>query len=250
MTTTECLVTVHDQDLVLESERTGQFEAFDRVTYMFVGYGDVDRLPDDLSVVVCRDKPGNVEHLPQFYDFTGWWAMTRDDGLLLQCDNVVCLQYDMKVMEPRIQKVVEMQLKRAAMLAFNAGYYGPNWMLRIPGFEATYNAGLARVGADQRTWEKFDAWPSTQGTAWRTEALVAFMDWFEPLFEAFRDHTFAGHLAERSVKAWLEETDQPVGLGLGLIAHEAADCHGTGALMAGNMALYHERAASFALGKV
>lgn len=245
MTTSQCYVTVHDQDLLLACEEAGQFHLVKRPTYLFVGQRPVDRVPGHVDMIVVRDLEPNMEHLPQFYDFTGWWALAKHG--LITTDVVVCLQYDMHVLDAAIQRRCERLLATGVdMVAMNAGYFGPNWMLNIGGFEAAYRQALAVKGIEMNDWPKFDAWPSTQGTAWRGEALVDFMLWFEPLFEVLGDNVFAGHLAERTVKAYVE-THNGCDYLLGVMQHLAVDCHGTGALMAGNRKLYEERAAVFGL---
>lgn len=242
--TTETYITIHDQDLVLNAETTGQFDDLSH-TYLFVGYGPVDKIRDEVNVIVCRDHEPNYEHWPQFYDFTGWWVLA-DHGLLDGVDNMICLQYDMRVLMPDLEARVEAMLTEPdGMIAFNAGYYGPNWMLMIQGFEQAYRAGLARVGVNPDDFHPFNEWPCTQGTAWRAKTMIDYMHWFEPMFEAFHTNIWAGHLSERTVKAYLAANGVAEQYLLGAVWHAAADMHGTGALMGGNLALYQERNAKF-----
>lgn len=239
---TEAYITIHDQDLVLECERSGQFDLLSH-TYLFVGRRPVDKIRDEVKVVVCRDYPGNVERWPQFYDFTGWYVLVTHN--LIEADHVIMLQYDMTIIDPQIQVKVDAMLDaEPGMIAFNAGYFGPNWMLLLPEFETTYRRGLKIQEIHPEHFPPFNAWPSTQGTAWRRSTLVAFMHWFTPMFEIFKDHIFAGHLAERTVKAF-HVVNYPEQYLLGMIAHAAADMHGTSALMRGDRALYEARNATF-----
>lgn len=240
--TTELLVTIHDQDLIL-GESAGRFAGIP-ATYLFVGPRPVDRIPDDVNVIVARDHSPNFEHHPQFYDFTGWWAAAHHG--LLRGDRLLCLQYDHQVpADPRPQ--LDPLLDVHPMVAFVAGHRNAgNFMLGIAGFEDTYRAGLAVVGAPPLDeWPAFNQWPSTQGTAWCVDAFVAFMEWVTPLFELWHTDRWAGHLMERMVKAWLVTTDQPEGYLPGAVVHEGRDCHGTCALMAGRSDIHAERAATF-----
>jgi len=239
----QCFVTIHDQDLLLACEAAGQFDAFSKHTYLFVGPRPVDRIPFDVDVIVARRFHPNKEKMPQFYDFTGWWTLMHHE--LVEADNVVFLQYDMTVTQPAIERRIVNSLSRdPGMVAFTAGYFGPNWMLTVPGFAQTYRAGLATRGVNPDDFPPFNPWPSTQGTAWRTEEFYRYMAWFEPMFDVFAGHVLAGHLAERTVKAWSvlnhEEHYMP-----GVIHHQALDAHGTSALMAGKHKVYQERAGTF-----
>lgn len=232
---------------MLACEKSGQFASLDH-TYLFVGYRPVDRIPDDLRVVVCRDYMPNYERWPQFYDFTGWWVLASHK--LLFTDQIICLQYDMGPSLPDLAAAVAARFRHnpaAGMIAFNAGYFGPNWMLLLPGFKGMYDKGLAAVGVDPADFQTFNEWPSTQGTAWRAETFIDFMHWFEPMFDVFHEDTFAGHLAERTVKAYLASIGMPEEYMLGAIWHLVSDCHGTGALMGGNRKLYEARNAEFML---
>lgn len=242
--TIEAYVTVHDQDLLLECERSGQFDVVSH-TYLFVGPRPVDRIPADVKVVVARDHLPNFEHYPSFYDFTGWYALARHN--LIAAEHVILVQYDMKVNDPAVGERCAKLLDAApGPVAFTAGHrLADNWMLLIPGFHATYDRGMARLGVDQTTWPFFNEWPCTQGTAWRADEFRRFMLWLEPLFDYWHDDLWAGHLMERTVKAWCAHhgiAEQYLG---GVITHENRDCHGTCALMGGRTDDYHQRAATF-----
>lgn len=242
---TELYVTIHDEALIEQCEAAGQFDLFPNRTYLFVGRRPITASTSSrYKVVVCQDFMPNYERYPQFYDFTGWWVLA--DHHLISADRIVCLQYDMTIIDPDLPAKVDAALiNQPGMIAFNAGYMGPNWMLQLPTFEETYRAGLATVGVNPDDFHGFNEWPCTQGTAWTTKTFVDYMRWFTPMFEAFHDHIFAGHLAERTVKAYLAANGIPDQYMLGSIAHTAADCHGTGALMAGNREIYEARNAEF-----
>lgn len=245
--TIETYVTIHDQDLLLECEASDQFAAVSH-TYGFVGPRPVDRVPADVKMVVARDYVPNHEDMPNYYDFTLWSTLAAHD--LIDADQIVCLQYDMRVADVEIGFRCRALLDAApGPIAFTAGHrLADNWMLLIPGFHRTFDAGMARLGVDQQGWPFFNEWPSTQGMAWRTDEFQAFMMWIEPLFEMWHGDTWAGHLMERTVKAWCAHhgiDEQYLG---GVMIHEARDCHGTCALMGGRTEAYVEKSSTF--GKV
>lgn len=240
----ETYITVHDQDLLLECERSGQFAQLSSHTYLFVGHRPVDRIPADVKVIVARDYEPNMEHLPQFYDYTGWHVLAKHK--LIKARYAIFLQYDMHINDEQLEvSCVARLAKRPGMIAFTAGHrLANNFMLLIPGFEADYRRGLAVKGVNMDAWPDFNEWPSTQGTAWRTELFNHYMGWFEPLFDVFAPSVWAGHLAERCVKAFSAISYKEQYL-VGAITHHAQDCHGTGALMRGDHGLYESRNAEF-----
>lgn len=242
--TIEAYVTIHDQDLVLECERSGQFDAIDH-TYLFVGPRPVDRIPGYVKLVLAREHENNFEHYPQFYDFTGWHVLAAHD--LIDADHIITLQYDMQIVDATIGDRCTILLDTGpGPIAFTVvPYLAAAWMLRMAGFKETYDTGLARLGVDQATWPPFDQWPCTQGMAWRTDEFVRCMHWIEPLFEVWHDNLWAGHLMERTVKAWCAIHDITEHYLTGVIHHLASDCHGTCALMAGSSDVHAERSAIF-----
>lgn len=239
-------VAVHDAALIAECEREGRFSQLgEDCAYLFLGHR-----PDSYhagSVIIPNRLADNMEHLPQFYDFTGWWALARHRMIVRP--HVMFLQYDMEVVSSTLEADVNRLLDDGpGPVAFTAGHnLAGNYMLMIGGFEKLFREGMAAIGAaDMDAWEAFNEWPTTQGLAWRTEDFYDFMTWFRPLFDVFASSTWAGHLAERTVKAWCCERGIEPRYLPGVIRHETRDCHGTGALMAGNEVLYQERARLFA----
>lgn len=237
-------MTVHDEALIGECEAAGRFGNLRR-TYVFVGPRAARGRPNP-RVVIARNYVPNVEQWPQFYDFTGWFALAKHG--LIRSKQILTMQYDMIVHDaPTLAaQATDMLAAAPGPVAFVPGHRSAgNWMLMIPGFEETFNGGMATVGVDPGMFPPFEEWPSTQGMAWRRDDLVEFMGWFEPLFEVWQGDVWAGHLAERSVWAWMMSTGRGPRFLPGLVAHEGRDLHGTCALMAGYHDVWAERSATF-----
>jgi hypothetical protein len=188
-----------------------------------------------VKIIDCKSYLPNYEHLPNFYDFTGWFVLAKHN--LIETDNAIFLQYDHVIYDANIVESTNSILKTNWMVGYVPAPYFM-WTLTIQGFYEKQVAGLASCGVD---WPKlvsekpFETWPSTQGTAWRTEEFTKFMLWFEPAFNTFANDTFAGHLAERMIQPFLMAHNQEAGYFHGAVGHESKDCHGTGDLMRGNL---------------
>lgn len=241
--TIQTFVTIHDQDLIEACEAEGRFAALGDVTYLFVGPRPVDRVPSDAKVVVCRDYFGNIEHFPTLYDFTGWWVLAFHG--LITADRVILIQYDMRPTDTNLERDASEYLEGHDVAAFTAGHRSAhNWMLLLDGFERAFRAGLDNRLADMPPAD-FEEWPTTQGTAWRTAAFTEFMLWVRPMLGVWAEDVWAGHLAERSVYAWVRATNHRWAHMPGAIVHDHGDCHGTCARMAGDLVTADAKASTF-----
>jgi hypothetical protein len=240
----ETYVTIHDQDILIQLEAAERYKELS-YTYLFVGPRPIDRVPDDVKIIVAREHDPNFEQWPHFYDFTGWYVLARHG--LFTANNALCIQYDMYISDPQVPMNCDRWLTdEPGPIAFCAGHkQAHNWMLLLPGFEQTFRAAMATKGINQDTWPEFNEWPTTQGTAWRADDLTKFMLWFEPLFDFFAPDTWAGHHAERCVKSWCMDVGLTERYMHGAIVHEHQDCHGTCALMGGQIDVHSTRAATF-----
>ena len=238
-------VTVHNADLIADCDR--RFAGLDP-TYLFVG-----RRPCPLAanVIHCASHPGNVEHLPQFYEYTGWVVLADLIRVgVITDDHLLLAHYDMRPAPDgaggrRFTHLVTGVLDAApGPISCEAGGRVDWFPPRDRSFEALYRSALTPLGVDVDALE-VDAWPTTQGMAWRASEFVEFMAWFMPLFDAFKDHPLAGHLAERSIHAWCQTTGNPARIMRGLLDHEQADSHGTTALFYGDRRSHRAKAATF-----
>jgi hypothetical protein len=240
----EAYITIHDQDLLLECERSGQFEGLSH-TYLFVGPRPIDRIPSDVKVVVSRDYQPNYEYLPQFYDYTGWFTLARHN--LIESKFAIMIQYDhFLAVADAPERCMEALQGGAGVVAFVPGYYN-NWYLQIEGFAEVLQACSLACGVDLPALEAanpFNQWPSTQGTAWNVDYFKAFMEWVHPIFDLAQEHVLAGHAAERMLNIYTKITSEPAYLP-GLFRHDSKDCHGTSDFMRGDMDSFERKNREF-----
>lgn len=236
-------VTVHDSSIIDRCEEEGRFAALDHA-YLFVGPRSVD-VRDGVEVIRCSDFEPNYEHLPHFYDFTGWFVLVRHG--LIESEKVIFLQYDHSVIDATIESQTSALLDAYPMISYVPAVR-ELWTLDLPNFYEIQIDGIAKCGDDWPNLERehpFDMWPTTQGTAWRTKQFVEFMMWFEPAFEAFRNDAYAGHLAERMIQPFLMKHSLKAGFLAGAVLHESLDCHGTRDLAFGNLDSFNNKQLSF-----
>lgn len=236
-------VTVHDSSIIERCEEEGRFSALDYV-YLFVGPRSVD-VPEGVEVIRCLDFQPNYEHLPHFYDFTGWFVLARHG--LIESEKVIFVQYDHLVTDKTVESQTSLLLDVYPMIGYVPAAR-ELWTLDLPNFYKNQVSGITQCGDDWLTLERehpFGMWPSTQGTAWRTEKFVEFMMWFEPAFEAFRNDPYAGHLAERMIQPFLMKNSLEAGFLTDVVFHESLDCHGTRDLAFGNLHSFNNKQLMF-----
>ena len=240
---TETYITIHDSLLIEKCEEEGYFKHLSH-TYLFVGPREVN-VSDNVKVIVCRDYSPNYEQYPHFYDFTGWFVLANSG--LIKTDNAIFLQYDHLDVHSDIETVTEATLQNVPMVTFVPAptmYF----TLNIPNFYQKQIEAVQACGFNLPTLlqeRPFTVWPSTQGTAWRTEDFNKFMTWFEPVFEVLKDELYAGHLAERMIQVYLMVTDQTFTPIEGVVRHQRLDSHGTLDYSTGNLESFNKKALTF-----
>lgn len=239
----EAFITIHSSDLIRECEETGRFDSVSH-TYLFVGPKKVE-YPKDLKVIVARDYLPNYEHLPHFYDFTGWFVLAKHD--LIQSENAMFLQYDHRISNSNIAELTVDALHSCEQVSYVSS--GPEWFtLAMGGFKEKQMEGFEACGVN---WGALSAqkpistWPTTQGASWNSAKFCEMMLWFEPAFNVFKDHDFAGHLAERMIPVFLMQNDYRTTFMPEMVVHESLDCHGTRDLSFGNIEAFSQKALEF-----
>jgi hypothetical protein len=240
----ESFITIHDQDLIFECEETGRFNDLTDYKYLFVGPRPVDKLPPAMlaKTIISRDYAPHYEHYPHLYDFTGWYTLGRHD--LFTKPYVICLQYDHFIVDNCLEKMVDYTLSgQEGMISFVKAYY-MHYMLQVPGFEQAMRRTLGLKGIVFEQMLPLAQWPSTQGTAWHAAGLKDFILWVSEVFDSLKNEKYAGHIAERMVTAYVKQT-HPEAYLEGFVGHQSADCHGTGAAMAGREDIFFQKSITF-----
>jgi hypothetical protein len=95
----QTFIFVHDQYIVLDYLAAGKFNELPNVKYVFLGMRPTDQighLVDMGKVIIARDLPDNIEHLPNLVAWTGWYAIARNG--LITADIVNLFEYDVNLL--------------------------------------------------------------------------------------------------------------------------------------------------------
>jgi hypothetical protein len=202
----QTFIFVHDQYIVLDYLAAGKFNELPNVKYVFLGQRPSDQighLVDMGKVIIARDLPDNIEHLPNLVAWTGWYAIARNG--LITADIVNLLEYDVNLFGWKQPMA-------------SAGYF---WHPYPDSTWWNYNG----IKTELRKLEisvTNDPLPMTSNYTLFAERINTFL---KSLMESDLDpeHPQAGHIVERYCSAYFQFKVTAAG---GL-THLYADSHGT-----------------------
>ena len=207
----EVYISVHDQDIILELERNNIFRYLDSYKYLFLGMRPVDKLNDYMDkLIIVRDLPNNIEDQKCLYDYTGQYALAKNDGLV-KASHVIIIQYDCFVCKDFMKSI-----KRAfkhnpdCFVNFQPQPLKSDIFLKDLFARATKKACKEVYDLDleqkcQEFIERGDLyWPAGGTFACSFENFKKFIDWMNPLLPYFVLDSMSAHNIERSVKFFCE----------------------------------------------
>lgn len=206
--TAQTFIFVHDEQIVLDYIAANKFHDLPDLKYVFLGQRSTDRIKHLSNVVVARDLPNNIEHLPNLVAWTGWYAVLRND--LITADYVNLLEYDVNISDTWIQHYR------------NSGYF---WHPKADLVWWNYN----NIQYELHKSVHFPAQGPLPMTSNYTLSVFYVKEFVNQMMGKIANnnlnpkHPQAGHIIERFCSFLLQTV---VGFGDG-ISHLYADSHGT-----------------------
>lgn len=203
----EVIITVHDQQIVLDFEQHGKYRALPSYTYAFVGARDCEKIRHLPNVVIARELPENIEQHPNLIDFTAWYAFIRNG--LIRSEFVALLQYDTAIAQDfHQQTLARLTREPASMLGYEKWpILDANFIRDTAGrapladaLHAVYGVDLDQVVSAYVDTHGDTGWPATDNLAMSAKLLADYVDWFEPMAKRLAPSPYAGHAFERSFK--------------------------------------------------
>jgi hypothetical protein len=199
-------VSVHDQDIILEFEKTGKFKKIfgSDYTYLFLGAGDVSKIQDLPNVAVLRNFAANIEQYKKMVSFTGWYGLVKN--MDLKYDYYLMLEYDV-VLHPKFKENIISVLDKHADAGVTSFIRLSN---KVPLFYPYLDPLLHHIRKEKEFYNivgDLDEWfwCSTSNSMWSKEQLVSFVNWFWELAaagEEFLKRDDIGHMVERAITAY------------------------------------------------
>lgn len=228
---TQTFVFLHDQDLLLSAEATGQFDQSEHPTYVFLGAGSTARIEDRSDVVICRNLPGHLEDYPRLTSFSGWYALWRNG--LVEADYLNLFEYDVELspdFRERLAREVEHGFSILGYVPFSvrhplfiddAAHIG--LLLELIRVHHNMDAAAFIRGMDEGT-----TCSRTSNHTFRRDVFDQYMRWMEPMIDEIKGERMAGHHIERSISLfYLLNRIPDVRICEGIVHHAQANSHRT-----------------------
>lgn len=204
----DVFISVHDQDLILQLEKNRCFRNIKKYKYLFLGYRPTDKLNSlKNKVIIARDLPINIEPEKYLFDYTGWYALVKNN--LIKKDYVAVIHYDCFVFENFKNKIQNIfKQNKECFINFIPQPIECNYFLEeefakaiIEASKKVYNIDPLHMVEDaKRNGDKY--WPSGGSFACNKEWLVGFVDWIEKMKPLLVDDPKVSHNIERAFKIY------------------------------------------------
>ena len=202
----QIFISVHNQDLILQLEKNRCFRNIKNYKYLFLGNRPIDKLESFKErVIIARDLPDNIENEKALYDYTGWYALVKNN--LIKEKFFVVVQYDCYLKE-NFEKIVNEALK-----TFPDKFIGfqPNSNLCNFWVPEQFSHSLAQAckkiynidikEAVNKAYSSGDTiWTGGGTFAGSKKWLENFINWVEPMKSIIINDKMAAHNIERSIK--------------------------------------------------
>lgn len=201
-------ISVHDQDLIIELERNKIFRYIDNYKYIFLGFGNVDKLIDsdfENKIVIARNLANNIEYDKCLLDYTGWYALSKND--LIKSDHLIIVQYDcflFKNFECEIRRTLQQYSDcfiNFLPISLTAECFLPDVYARTLKIccEKIYGINIVELARTSiAAGDKF--WPSGGCFVCTKKWLDDYINWTDKMRPFLVKDKMAAHNVERSIK--------------------------------------------------
>ena len=229
----ETFICVHDQNIILDYEKSSKFSVLKNYRYIFLGDRPTDLIQNNSKVIIARNYEFNLEDYPYFTAFTGWYLLWKNK--LTTTKYVTLLEYDTIVTENFEQIISKMIYENKPMIGYvpvsvNNYHYiqNKNWVEHIfKGISDVYKMNIETKLKSIISKNPNLNWSSTSNVTFRNDIFNDFMKWFEPLIPHLKDTKTSGHAFERAVSFYYLIKNKEMVLTNGVIKHVQMDSHKT-----------------------
>lgn len=235
---------VHNQNVIVDYLKSDKFSELPNLRYVFVGSGEIDKIENLSNVIIARNLPINIEEYPKWTSYTGWYALWKNG--ILDSQYSIMFEYDMNIKKDVAEFVTKLSKTKMDFIGFfPMSLQEPCYIkdriwsdLMIQKIKEIHNVDiddmLSKLSSNT-------LWSATSNTTWRTEYLIEYLKWFEPVFESMKDFQYAGHAHERSLSFFYFTTKGKVFITKDYVEHFQLNSHGTSPLEPNRFEKFYEQ---------
>lgn len=206
MTKIPIFISVHDQDLILKLEKNNIFRNVSDYQYLFLGVKPVDKL-DSLrnKVIVARELQDNIEHDKCLFDYTGWYALVKNN--LINNEHLIVVHYDC-LLYKNFEKEIKKAFKKNPNYFINfqphlltCDYFIPDKYAKtaIQAMKDVFGIDIrAKIDEAIKNGDKY--WPGGGSFACSKKWLEDYVNWIEKIHSILITDPMAAHNIERTMK--------------------------------------------------
>ncbi len=203
---TQIFISVHDQDLILQLEKNRCFRNIKKYKYIFLGKRPIDKLKKlKNKVIIARDLKNNIEEQKCMFDYTGWYALVKNN--LIKEKYVTIVHYDCLLKEG-FDETINKTFKEHpdCVISFQPHLLTCDYFISeefasviIPACKEVYNIDIRKI-VDEAIQRGDKYWPGGGSFACSKEWLEKYVDWVEPMKPLLMQDKMCSHNVERAMK--------------------------------------------------
>lgn len=229
----ETFIFCHDQDIILDYEKSGKFKNLKKYRYVFLGDKNIDKIDSNSKIIIARNLPLNIEEYPNINAYTGWYALWKNK--IIQTPYVNLFEYDVILnnnLEQIISKFIYDGHKMIGYIPLSCTNYhfidNKDWVEKLFGaIKEVHKVDLEKTIRIYMKQNPKMVWSTTSNCTMEISFFNEYMKWFEPLFQLIKDSKTAGHGHERSTTFFSLMYKHNPFITQGLIKHYQMNSHGT-----------------------
>lgn len=232
----ETFIFIHDENIVLDFIKKNRFSTLEGFKYVFLGHRPYEKIKHLDNLIVARELPDNIEHIPKLTSFTGWYALYKNGYLV--SDVVNLLEYDINYIPefPAINK--EMSKREFDFIGYfpmpvsDVVYIKMSQYSKelVESIENKLGYNILEYIEDLNKKNPNLMWSSSSNSTWKTEQLKKFIDWFCRFVDDIKVSIYCGHIHERAISFYYLKENLKVQLVNNLMTHVQLNSHGTSPL--------------------
>lgn len=232
--TIQTFIFIHNQEILLDYIKVKKFQNMDDLKFVFLGYGNTDKIESLENVIISKNLPINIEQYPKFTSFTGWYSLWKNG--LINSDYVNLFEYDINIISnfTDIQKdcITNQNFDFLGYIPYMVNSYeyvnNINWVRDIiPAINKVHSIDIYKVIRELIEKTPNLMWSSTSNSTFKSDVFFEYMEWFEPIIEFLKNSNSCGHAHERSISFFYFTQNKKVKIIPRIMSHLQLDSHKT-----------------------